>query len=104
MQRGDDTGGFDDLQRRVVADDRRSGADPDARGRGGDRGEQDVRGGAGDTRIQVVLGEPVPGVAELFGALRERDARAQPVGRGLTLAERREVEDREGDGHELLVR
>ena len=87
MQRRHDSGGLDDLKGGVVADDRRRCPDADLRRRRRDRSEQDVGGGSCDTRVQMVLGEPIAGVPEVFGATRERDTRPQSVGRRLALPE-----------------
>ena len=67
------------LQRLVVAEDRRGRADADPLGRARDDAEQRVRGGARDAGVQVVLGQPVPAVAESLGALaRGRSSCAAP--------------------------
>ena len=61
----------------------------------------DGRGGAGHPRIEVMLGEPVPGVAEPLGGLGQVDAVAQRLRGGRTRADRHQVEHGErGAGHD----
>jgi len=82
----------------------RAGSDPDRRGRGGRQGQDDGRGGSGDAGVEVVLGKPVPGVAEALGGLRQVDAVAKRLGGGGTRADRHQVEDGErGNGHIVSV-
>jgi hypothetical protein len=47
----------------------RPGAEPDRRRRGGGQSQHHGRGGAGDTGVEMMLGEPAAGVAEPFGLL-----------------------------------
>jgi len=56
-------------QRGAVTHLDRAGSDPDRRGRGGGQGQDNGRGGPGEARVEMVLGEPVPGVAEALGRL-----------------------------------
>ncbi len=87
-------------QRRAVPELHRAGAEPDGRGSGGGQREHDGRGGPGHPGIEVVLGEPVAGVAELLGPPGEIDAVPQGLGGGGTGRDGDEVEDPEGDaGH-----
>lgn len=60
---------LDGVQRGAVAELYGSGAEPDRGGRGGRQREHDRRGGARHPGVEVVLGEPVAGVAQLLGAL-----------------------------------
>ncbi|GAA2647080.1 hypothetical protein GCM10010425_66350 [Streptomyces spororaveus] len=100
MQRVDQAELLDRRQRGAVPELHRAGAEPDGRGRGGGQREHDRRGGPGDPRIEVVLGEPVAGIAELLGLPGEIDAVPQGLGGGGTGGDGDEVEDPEGDaGH-----
>ena len=68
-------------QRGAVPHLHRTGAEPDRRRGFGGQGQDDRRGGAGHAGIEVMLGEPVAGVAEPFGLLGQVDAVAQRLGR-----------------------
>jgi flavin reductase (DIM6/NTAB) family NADH-FMN oxidoreductase RutF len=74
VQRIDEAELLDRGQRRPVAHLDRARPDPDRRGRGRGQREHDGRGGAGDAGVEVVLGEPVPGVAKTLRGLGEIDA------------------------------
>jgi hypothetical protein len=50
----------------------------------------------------MVLGEPVPGVAEALGRLREVDAVPQRFGGRLARADRHEVQNGEGGGGHVV--
>ena len=88
-----------DDQRRVIRQHDAAGADANGFGAAGDVCDDDGRGGAGDARHVVVLGEPVTVVAPSLGVLREVERVAQGVGSGCALRNRREVEDGEGNRH-----
>ena len=61
------------LERRVVRQHDAGAADADALGRGGDRGDQDLRRGADDGVVVVMLGHPEAVVAQRLAVLGERD-------------------------------
>ena len=96
VQRVDQAELLDRGQGGAVAHLDRTRSDPDRRGRGGGQGQYDGRRGAGDAGVEVVLGEPVPGVAEALGRLRQVDAVPQGLGGGRTRADRHQVENGEG--------
>ncbi len=83
-------------QRRVVRQHDAAAADPDPLGGAGHHRHQHRRVGGGDGRHVVVLGQPVPAVAEGVRGAREVEGRGQGVARGLVGAHRHEVEHREG--------
>ncbi len=89
---------LDGGQRGAVAELDRAGANPDGRGRGRGEGEDDGRGRAGHARVEVVLGEPVAGVAEALGLAGKVDAVAQGLGGGAAGGDGHEVEDGERRG------
>ena len=100
VQRVDQAELLDRGQRGAVAELDRAGAEPDRGGGGGGQREHHRGGGAGDAGVEVVLGEPVAGVAEALGLLGEVDAVAQRLGGGGAGGDRHEVEDGErGGGH-----
>ena len=74
MQRVDQAELLDHRQRGAVAELHGAGADPDRRGSGGSQRQHDGGGGSGDAGVEVMLGEPVAGVAEALGLLGEVDA------------------------------
>ena len=59
------------FERRVVRQHDAGAADPDALGGGGDRGDHDLRRGADDGRMVVVLGDPEAVVAQRLAVLGE---------------------------------
>src|SRR6185312_17072610 len=78
----------------------RAGTEPDGGGRARREGQDDRGRGAGDTRVEVVLGEPETGVAEALGLLREVDAVAQRLPGGRPGGDRDKVKDgQRGAGH-----
>ncbi len=89
---------LDDRRCGGVAQLHRARADVDGFGGRRDLADQHRWRRAGN-RDEVVLGDPVPLESPLFGVLREVDGVVQR-GRGVVaLADRREVEDRQGHGH-----
>src|SRR6185437_10541159 len=84
---------LDGGQRGTVPHLHRAGTEPDGRGGGRGEGERDGRRGARDAGVEVVLGEPVAGVAETFGLPREVDAVAQRLGGVGPGGDRDQVED-----------
>ncbi len=102
MQGVDQAELLDRRQCGAVAELDGAGADPDGARRRGGQGQQHGGRGPGDPRVQVVLGEPVAGVAEGLRLPGEVDAVVEGVGGGGTGRDRDEVEDPEGDaGHGL---
>ena len=89
---------LDGGQRGAVPHLHRPGAEPDRRRRGGGQRQHHGRGGAGHARVEMVLGEPVAGVAEPFGLLGQVDAVAQRLGRGRAGRDRDEVQDGQRGG------
>ena len=69
MQGVDEAELLDHRQRSTVPQLDRTGSDPDRPGRRRGEREDNSRGRAGDAGVEVVLGKPVPGVAEPFGLL-----------------------------------
>jgi hypothetical protein len=61
-----------DLERRVVRQHDAGAAHPDGAGVGGDGGDQNLRRGADDGRVAVVLRHPEPVVPEGVAQLRQR--------------------------------
>jgi hypothetical protein len=80
-------------QRRVVAEQHRAGADPDVLGGRGDGRDQHGGRRRGDTGRQVVLGQPVPAVAQPFGVPGEVERVAQGVRDAAPRHDGREVQD-----------
>lgn len=91
VQRFDEAELLDGGQRRAVGELDPGGAEPDALGGARDEGDEDRRGRAGDTRVEVVLGEPVAPVAEPFRLPGEVDGVAHGFGDGRAGADRDEV-------------
>jgi hypothetical protein len=78
----------------------RPGAEPDRGRRGRGQRQHHGRGGAGHPGVEMVLGEPVAGVAEPFGLLGQVDAVPQRLGRVRPGRDRDEVQDgQRGGGH-----
>ena len=101
MQGVDEAELLDRRQRGTMAELDRARADPDG-GRGG-RGqrEHDRRGGAGHAGVEMVLGQPVPGVAESLGLPGQVDAVAQRLAGRAARRDRDQVEHGErGGGHD----
>jgi hypothetical protein len=83
MQRVEQPELLDRRQGRAMPELDRARAQADALGRRRDQGDQQRGGGSGDARVEVMLGEPVPGVAGLLGLAGEVDAVAQRLRRRL---------------------
>jgi hypothetical protein len=84
-----------DHERRVVREHDPSRPDTDRRGRIREVCDHDRRRCAGDPVQVVVLGDPVPLVAESLGVAHEVDRVAKRLRRSPALDDRCEVEDRE---------
>jgi len=80
-------------QRRVVAEQHRARADPDVLGGRGDSGDEHGGRRRGDTGREVVLGQPVPAVAQPFGVPGEVERVAQGVRGPLPRHDGREVQN-----------
>ncbi len=93
-----------DDERRVVGKHDAARTHPDARRAGRGRGDQHGRRRRGDGRHVVVLGEPVARVAELVGAVGEREGCRDRRGARLVGAHGHEVEDGKGGAHRVLQR
>src|SRR5918998_1791233 len=99
VQRLENPEGFDDPQRGVVREHDPAGADPDTLGDARDVPDHDLRRRAGDARQVVVLGEPVPPVAEPVDELGQIERVAERPGAVRARADRRDVEDGEIEIH-----
>jgi hypothetical protein len=88
-----------DLQRAVVRQHHAAAADADTRRRRPDRGDQHFRAGAGQHRRAVVLGHPVPVVADVLRESRQIDRVSQRVTARRTVRNRGLVEDTQPQGH-----
>src|SRR5690606_37232135 len=99
VQRGQRAELLGNDERRVVG--QHDAARPDANRRGAGRhvGDDDGRGGTGDARHVVVLGQPEAAVAERLGALRQLQRMPERVGRGEALTDGAEVENRKRYSH-----
>src|SRR5258706_14675692 len=74
-----------------------AGAHANGFGAAGDVAYDNRRGGAGDARHVVMLGEPVALVTQAFRMLREFERVAQCHGRGRALGDGRKIENRKSD-------
>jgi len=95
VQRVEDPELLDDRQRRVVPHLHRARPDPDRRRRRRDQGDHERRRRAGHARVEVVLGQPVAGVAGVLGALSQIDAAPEGLACVRAGGDGNEVEDRE---------
>ena len=91
---------LDRRQGGAVAELHGAGSDPDRPGRRGGQGQDDRGRGPGHAGVEVVLGVPVPRVAESLGVLGQVDAIAEGLGGGRARGDRHQVEHGErGGGH-----
>jgi hypothetical protein len=90
-----------DGERGVIGQHDAAGAQPDRGGVGGYVSDQHARRGRGDGAHVVVLGVPDPPVAPRLCPPGQGDAGLEAVARRGALADQRQVEDRERDGHEV---
>ncbi len=88
---------LDDGERRVVSHQDRARTDPQRAGRVGDQRDQQGGRGAGDARIEMVLGEPVALVPGGLGSLRELDRVGDRLAGGRPARNRNEIEDGQRD-------
>jgi hypothetical protein len=86
-----------DDQRRVVGEHHAAGPHADVVGVGGDVADEHRGRGARDARHPVVLGQPEPAVAGLFGAPGQLARGLQGVAEGRALPDRGQVQDGERD-------
>ena len=77
---GDGAEVFGDFEAAVVGEHDAAGADADVLGAGGDLGDEDFGGGAGEGAGVVVLGEPVAGVAESVAGFGELEGFGDGLG------------------------
>ena len=103
MQRREHAEDLGHLERAVVRQHHAAAADADARRRGGDLRDQDLRRRAREHRRAVMLRDPVALVAERLGVAREIDRVAQRVGARRPLRDRRLVENAQDEGHRRIV-
>ena len=82
-----------DGERRVVRQHHPAGAQAQLRRLRGEMRDDHRRAGRRDGRHVVVLGDPVAGVAEAVGRLRQVRRRGERIGRRLVGAHRDEVEN-----------
>ncbi len=93
IERFQDAEGLDDFERRVIRQHDAAGADAEMRRLAGDRPDDDLRRGTGDTGHVVVLSEPVARESEPVGQPRQIDRVPQRLTSGRAGANRGKVED-----------
>ena len=95
MKRFEHAERFGHFQRRMVGQHHAARADADAPGHCGHMADHHLGHGAGDERRVVMLGKPVPRVAQRVGKLRQVERVAQRIGARRTGWHRRNVQHRQ---------
>jgi hypothetical protein len=82
-----------DLERAVMRQHDAAASDADARCRGSDGSNEDFRAGAGQHRRSVMLGDPVPVIAQPIGEAREIERVPQRVDTGESFRDGRLIQN-----------
>ena len=94
MERVDDPELLDDRQGRVVPELDDAGADPHTTGRAGDEADHQGGRGARHPRVEMMLGDPVPAIAQRLALPGQVDRVAKRLSRARPAGDRHQVKNR----------